>query len=152
MTPAGGELRLRGFDGALDDRSQVDALLAERQLAARDAAHVHQVVDQPHELRDLALHHPGGMAAVFRQLLHAEDGRHVAQGRQRIAKLVSERGEEFILQLRFVMQPMLAILDRGTRLFRFIGAALGLFLRPAAAALRFPGAWQCRRATAGARW
>ncbi len=27
------------------------------------------------------------------------------------------------------MQPMFAILDRGTRLFRFVGAALGLFLR-----------------------
>ena len=72
---------------------------------------------------------PVAWRPVSDRLLHAEDGCHVAQGSQRVAKLVGERGEEFILQLRFVMQPMLAILDRGTGLFRFIGAPLGLFLR-----------------------
>ena len=46
-----------------------------------------------------------------------------------------ERGEEFILELRFVMQPMLAILDGGARFFGFIGAPFGFFLR--LAQLRF---------------
>ena len=122
------QLRLRGFDGALDDRAQIDALLAQRQLAAGNAAHVHQVIDQPHQLRDLTLHHAGRVAGGFRQRLHPQDRRHVAQRRERIAKLVRERGEEFVLELRFVMQPMLAILDRGARFLGFVGAALGLFL------------------------
>ena len=40
-----------------------------------------------------------------------------------------ERGQEFILQLRLVMQPVFAVLDRGARFFRFIGAPLGFFFR-----------------------
>ena len=40
-----------------------------------------------------------------------------------------QRGEEFVLELRFVLQPVLAILDGGARFFGFVGAALGFFLR-----------------------
>ena len=57
--------------------------------------------------------------------------------RQRIAQFVRERGEEFVLELRFVMQPVLAILDGGARFFGFIGAALGFFLRLAQLRLDF---------------
>ncbi len=55
----------------------------------------------------------------------------VAQRRQRIAQFVRERGEEFVLELRLVMQPLLAILDGGARFLGFVGAALGFFLRRA---------------------
>ena len=71
----------------------------------------------------------------LRQRLHAQDLGDVAQRRERIAQLVRERGEEFVLELRFVMQPMFAILDRGARFFGLVGAALGFFLR--LAQLRF---------------
>ena len=69
------------------------------------------------------------MAGRLRQLLHAQDRGNVAQRRQGVAELVRERREEFILQLRFVVQAMLAILDRGTCFLRFIGAAFGFFFR-----------------------
>jgi hypothetical protein len=47
----------------------------------------------------LPLHHAGRMPAGLRELLHAQDLRNVAQGSQRIAQLVRERREEFILEL-----------------------------------------------------
>ena len=68
---------------------------------------------------------------------HPQDRRDVAKRRQGIAQLVRERGEEFVLQLRFVMQPVLAILDGGACFFRFIGAPLGFFLRLAQLPLDF---------------
>ena len=137
LTPAAGQLRLRRFNGAFDDRAQVDAFLAQRQLAASDAADVHQVVDQPHQLQDLPLHHAGGVARRLGRALHAEDRGDVAQRRQRVTELVRQRREEFILQLRFVVQAMLAILYRGTRFFGLVGAAFGLFLRLAQLRLHF---------------
>ena len=49
--------RTDGFHGVVDDRRQFDALLAKLHLAAADAAHVEQVIDQPHHLADLPLQH-----------------------------------------------------------------------------------------------
>ena len=47
--------RLRGLGGALDDLGDRRALLVELDLPARDPRDVEQVVDQPHELLELAL-------------------------------------------------------------------------------------------------
>ena len=54
--------RAAGLHGALHHRRQFDPLLAEFELAPGDAGHVEQVVDQPHHLLHLPLHHARGPA------------------------------------------------------------------------------------------
>lgn len=43
------------FDDRADDFGQIDALLAEQDLATRDARHIEQVVDQAGHMGDLAI-------------------------------------------------------------------------------------------------
>ena len=53
--------RAAGFHGLLHHLRQFDPLLAEFDLAPADAAHVQQVIDQPHHLPQLPLHHGAGL-------------------------------------------------------------------------------------------
>ena len=76
------------------------ARVRELDLAARDARDVEQVVDQPHQVLDLALDRSRGLAAI------AGSGRRagmpsrcsgVADRRQRIAQLVRQHRQELVL-------------------------------------------------------
>ena len=46
-----------GFDGLGNDASQLNPLFAKVNLAAADSAQVQQVINQVHQLPQLALHH-----------------------------------------------------------------------------------------------
>jgi hypothetical protein len=86
------------FDGALEDGAQVHDLLPQADAAAGDAGDVEQVVHQPGEVLDLALHHlarglEGGVDRL--DLAHQLDG--VADGGERVAQLVGQHGEELVL-------------------------------------------------------
>ncbi len=48
-----------GLHRMIDDRCQFDGFAAELELAAADAAHIQQVVNEAHYLRDLTLQHLG---------------------------------------------------------------------------------------------
>ena len=86
--------RHRGFDRRVENRAQRRRRALHGELAAIDARDVEQIVDQPHQQLQLALHRlmrrigaPGELQRIQR----------VAERRQRIAQLVGERGEEFVL-------------------------------------------------------
>ena len=53
------ERRAGRLDGGEDGRREIDRLLPQRDLSARDAAHVQQVVHQPGQVVDLALDDAG---------------------------------------------------------------------------------------------
>ncbi len=90
--------RPRCFQRLLQHRGQLDRLRAQFEPVVRDAVQVEQVVDQSHQLRQLALHrvartlHQG--AIVAGAFHHRE---RVAQRRQRVAQLVRQRGQELVL-------------------------------------------------------
>jgi hypothetical protein len=76
----------------------VSGLRPQFQLAAAHARHVEQVVHQPHHVRELAVHHVARARRHRRQFAHpAQDLQPRADRRQRIAQLVRERGDEFVL-------------------------------------------------------
>ena len=81
--------------------SSADRLELQFDLAARDARHLQQVVDQPHHVVDLPLHHlAAGLRFLRRRCSCAcSDGQRGAHRRQRVAQLVRQRGEEFGLAL-----------------------------------------------------
>ena len=91
--------RANGFDGLVDDRRQFDALLAQLDLAARDAAHVEQVVDQPRPSARPAA--PASRTPSSTRLpLAAAEAQHsagVADRRQRVAQLVGQHRQELVL-------------------------------------------------------
>ena len=74
---------------AIDDNREVKPLLSQLDLAVADTRDLEQIVDEPHEMLDLPLHHLlralGGrpLSASYAQHLQA-----VANGRERIAQLV----------------------------------------------------------------
>ena len=82
--------------------------LSQLHLSASDAGHVEQIVDQPHDVLDLALDDAAlavgaDDAAQIHQLQRREDRR------QRIAQLVPEHRQEFVLRAvrRFRLTPRL---------------------------------------------
>ena len=101
----------------LHHRRQFDPLLAEFQLAAGDAAHVQQVVHQPHHLPKLPLHHGAGLLSGVPVGRQPDDLQGVADRGQRVAEFVGQRRQELVLaavglrQLggdltQFVLQPL----------------------------------------------
>ena len=87
-----------GFDRGLQDGGDVHGSNAQRELVAADAAHVEQVVDEPHHQQHLAVDQVARPGQVgVRGVGHAHDLHGVTDRRQRIAQLVGERGEEFVL-------------------------------------------------------
>ena len=89
--------RFGGLDGAPDHLAQLEGLAFEFQLALNDAGCIQQVIEQVGQVLGLALDDlmlAGkllALAAQFKQVQHGDDRR------QRIAQLVPEHGEEFIL-------------------------------------------------------
>src|SRR5262249_42746779 len=87
-----------GLQGVVGGGGQVQALPGQVDLARGDARHVHEVVDQPRQVVDLAVQHGeglGGGGGVAEA--QAEDLHGVADGGQGVAQLVGEHGEEVVL-------------------------------------------------------
>ena len=67
------------------------------ELPRTDASHVQQVVDQPHEMLELPVHHVERAHQPRIRIDLARDLQPVAQRRQWIAQFVRERRQEFVL-------------------------------------------------------
>ena len=90
--------RTRHVDRAIDGVAQLESPPVQLDLAAREARHIEEIVDQPGHVRDLTLEDlafagEGLRVADFHQLQGGE------RGRERIAQLVTEHREELILGL-----------------------------------------------------
>ena len=108
----GVEQRARRFHRDADDGLEVDVVLLELELAARDARHVEQVVEQQRHALHLARDDfaaPLALAVVGR--VRIEDAHGVANGRERIAQLVRQRGEELVLAPVGLEQRALGVLE-----------------------------------------
>ena len=102
--------RPRGLDRARDHRGEVDRLALQRDLAARDARDVEQVVDQPRQLVDLALDDVArARALLVGQLLEPHQLHRVADRRQRVAQLVRQHGQELVLAAVGLAELLLAL-------------------------------------------
>ncbi len=107
---------LRRLDGAADDGGEIDALLAQVDLAARDARHFHEVVHEPDHVVDLPVHHvvhaarDGAVVAG-----EPQDLQRVVNRRERRAQLVRERRQELVLAPIGFLERLPALLDRRTR-------------------------------------
>ena len=92
--------RLHLFDRPVDNFAHVDRLFIEMNLAGDDPRHVQQVVDQPHQVNDLPLHHPRRFVNFrLRRPRHLQQLDAVADRRQRIPQLVGQHRQEFVLLL-----------------------------------------------------
>jgi hypothetical protein len=97
----------RRFHGAADDGPEVDRLAAQRDLAAGDAADVEQVVHEAAQvahlpLDDLAGPGRGGIGLFLR----AHHGHGVTDGREGVAQLVAEHGQELVDLPAFLFQRL----------------------------------------------
>ena len=82
----------------MHDRPELGPLFAEFDLAARDPAHVEQVVDKPRQLPDLTLHDFRRRAQRIAPVPGKPEGsRGVADRRERIAQLMRQHREELVL-------------------------------------------------------
>ncbi len=80
------DMRLGDLNRATQDLAQVDRVGLQLDIAAGDARHVHQVVDQADHLLDLAVHHLQRFVAhLGRQLVRTQDGHGIGNRRQRVA-------------------------------------------------------------------
>jgi hypothetical protein len=114
---ARGHRGLDGLGGGPRDVAKVGGLRAQRQLAARDPAHVEQVVHESTEVPELALDHlvaPAHLATaggLLAQQLH-----HVPDRGERIAQLVRQHREELVLAPVAIAQRRLGLAQaRGRR-------------------------------------
>ena len=125
---------LHDLDGARDQRRKLDRLARQVDLAARDARHIEQVVDQSREVRELPLDHvarPAQLWVGYR--LHAHELYGTQNRRQRIAQLVREHREELVLVAVRLLQRLFRpgplgnfALQRAVRAFELrIGALQG---------------------------
>ena len=123
--------------------AEIDAHALERDLAARDARHLEQVVDQSHQVLDLALDDGALLEqdVAGAQLHQLQRGR---DRRQRVAQLVPEHGQEFVLGAAGRLRLDRLGLERLLRQHR-----LGDVLRDADDAV---DACRPRRAAGGAAW
>ena len=118
------DVRLARLDRGGHHLLHVDGADLELDLAAGDPRHVEQVVDEPHELLQLAgdqvarPHHLAGIVAA-----DAHDVHGVADRRQRIAQLVREHREELVLPLVLVLDlaKQQRVVDRRRRTRRELG-------------------------------
>ena len=104
--------RAAGFHRVGDDGREIHGSLLQIDLAAGDARDVHQVIDQPHHVTDLAIHDLVGGHRGLARSGEAQQTQRVADGREGIAQLVRQRGEEPVLAL----VGLLALLEMRPRL------------------------------------
>ncbi len=94
------------------DGLQIDVVLLELELSARDARNVEQVIEQQRHALHLAR---DDFAAPFALPLvrgvRIEDAHGVADGRERIAQLVRQRGQELVLAAVGLEQRTLGVLE-----------------------------------------
>jgi hypothetical protein len=100
------------FTGQTHQLSQVDDILMEGDLAAGDARHVEQIVEQAAHVGDLAVDDLAGplqarLGARCRRVDFAEDVHGIANGAERVAQLVCQHGEKVILLAIRVLQGFL---------------------------------------------
>ncbi len=88
---------LRFFDRLLDDAPDFDRLLLEGDSALRNSSDVEQIVDQPRELIGLPARNGQGAIAAVAVELSSRDS--VEHRRQRVAQLMPQHREEFVLAL-----------------------------------------------------
>ncbi len=136
--------RTARFSGILNRRRQVHRRALQLHLAGRNPRDVEQVVDQPHHLADLPLHDRARagdrLGVVFR---HAHDVESRADRRQRVAELVGERGEEFVLAAIGLLQRLdraMPLADVNAESVEHLRLAVGAVGRLAAAFHPDPGA------------
>jgi hypothetical protein len=110
-------------------RFQIDVVLLELELPARDARYVEQIVEQQRHALHLARNDfaaPLALAVVGR--VGVEDAHCIADRRQRIAQLMCQRGEELVLAAIGLEQRALGVLEP-----RDVEVDTGPALDPAAA-------------------
>src|SRR6185369_17567561 len=86
-----------GLDCGSQDRVECNPFFAELDLAAVDAAHIEQVVDQPRGLCDLSAHHRERIIDDRRIGLALEYCETVAKRREGVSELVRQHREELAL-------------------------------------------------------
>jgi hypothetical protein len=89
------ENRTRHLERSHHHLSDLDALLAQLDLSARDARDVEQIVDQPHEMRDLPF---DDLLLVRRRAAQPHQLKGRDDRRERIAQLVAEHREKLVLR------------------------------------------------------
>ena len=107
--PAGVDQRTRELERARRDVGEQDRLLAERDLPARDARDVEQVVDQPDQVPHLPLRHLE--EALSSGDARAEELEARAERGERVAQLVGEHGEELVLAAAGFFQRLAGLLE-----------------------------------------
>jgi hypothetical protein len=86
------------LEGVADLRANVERFAAKLDGPARDARDVEQVFDEARHLRDLPVHRfEELLLALAHERLAAKHVQRRAQRRERVAQLVRERREEFVL-------------------------------------------------------
>ena len=97
LVAAGGARRTR-LDGTLDERREAELFRPHDDLALHDARNVEQVVDEPrHVVRLAADHVARPVHGRLRHIRALHDVHRVADGRERVAQLVRQHGEELVL-------------------------------------------------------
>ena len=90
----------RCLDGVVDDRVEVDGILAKLDLSARDPRDIKKIFEQSRHMVDLA---PCDIERFFDQgvppHLQANDLQGIRQRRQRVAQLVGQHRQKLILAL-----------------------------------------------------
>ena len=137
------------------DVADIDQFPAEGDAAHREARHIQQIVDQAHEVLDLAFHglpHLVPDFAVRRPRLHGE---RMADGRQRIAQLVRQHGQELVLAMvgvskRFFRSP--PVVDVENRAIPFGDGSRCVTLRQGSRQLPAIGPAHAAQAILGFEW
>ena len=110
MVIDGLDQRTTRFHAVLHNGRQVDAFLAQRDLAAGDPRHFEQVVHQAHHVVDLAVHHVADAFADWVVLAgQPQDVQGVANRCERVSQLVGEDGKELVLAAIGVAQRSLCL-------------------------------------------
>jgi hypothetical protein len=141
--------QLAGLDRAVDDLGDRRALQPQVDLAARDARHFHQVVDQPDDLAHLAPDHLDHAVGLAPAVGPAHQLHRVGDRRQRIAQLVGQGRQELVLAAVGFLQRFLGLHGAGNvernadvpavqAVARIPGRGVGFEPAPAAVARRHP--------------
>ena len=103
--------RLDGFDSAPNGGPQIEPLSPQFDPVAGDPGHIQQIVGQANELTDLPLHdRQGALAQRGIAAGAAHQFERIPNRRERIAQLVRQRGQEFILSpIRFAQHVFSAV-------------------------------------------
>ena len=108
----GVDQRPRGLHRRADHGLEIDVILLELELAARDARDVEQVVEQQRHVLHLALDDLAApLALALVGGVRIEDAHGVADRRQRIAQLVRQRRQELVLAAIGLEQCALGVLE-----------------------------------------